>query len=793
MVEREGHPRDADQALGRAEQHVGPRRQRVVVHAAGHLDADEAAQGGEQAAHGQDEQSAVRSVVRSVWAWNCSRCTISRTRTAAHTARVMMSAACTTCSTSVPLSNATATIHERRCPRQDAPRQHDHPDPGDGDQGARGLHHGDGQVLRNQVQVGAQGRGDRGEQVDHAGHEERDGRDAPDAAHADAVRGHFGRRWPRGAAGPSGGQLGVDIGRLRTALDDDVRSDQPLAQGGHGQVRLGQQEAHMQVGSGLDLERRLLAVVQEGGWKAEAPSVLVDHLGGGARAGEEPGVEVGELGHQRTTDDHPRRAGLDRLARHVEGVPAVHVEQRVRDGRVPDSRPDHGAGRPSPPRARQMPREVTATTMASTTRSATAMATVTKKRENHEASYGALERVLLAGGPEDVSQAVDDELDPQQERDGGQHEGRGPQVATEPAVEEARRDEAAGQARVVEPFQADQPGPVFGATLVEGWVGAGPQRAGAHEHRADPRPRFADQVHRGVHGDPELLERTDESRIVVGGEHGDHLGIGTGREGAQGLDEGGVGTQRRGGLVVGAHDRCHQAPAEDHDARPLPFLEPPGDVAAAGPGGVGRLGREQQVTEHLDPAAQGHLDAMLAPRRQIRVQFPSGGDGAAHGISHRVTSGRSPRPLSACRRFSGGAERVPLRWTFVPPTPQERTNWTWRDGVRNGGPAVVFDIDGVLSDAAGRQHFIESGRRDWHAFFEACGDDQVIEEIATLLELLDSSLAVILLTGRPAAGATPDAGLARALRVALGPARDALSRRLRAGHLVQADGRRRAA
>jgi hypothetical protein len=92
---------------------------------------------------------------------------------------------------------------------------------------------------------------------------------------------------------------------------------------------------------------------------------------------------------------------------------------------------------------------------------------------------------------------------------------------------------------------------------------------------------------------------------------------------------------------------------------------------------------------------------------------------------------------------------VPLRWTFVPQTPQERTNWTWRDGVRNGGPAVVFDIDGVLSDAAGRQHFIESGRRDWHAFFEACGDDKVIEEIATLLELLDSSLAVILLTGRP--------------------------------------------
>ena len=62
---------------------------------------------------------------------------------------------------------------------------------------------------------------------------------------------------------------------------------------------------------------------------------------------------------------------------------------------------------------------------------------------------------------------------------------------------------------------------------------------------------------------------------------------------------------------------------------------------------------------------------------------------------------------------------------------------------------MVFDIDGVLSDAAGRQHFIEKGNRDWSAFFEACGDDPVIEEIARLLELLDSSLAVVLLTGRP--------------------------------------------
>jgi len=76
-------------------------------------------------------------------------------------------------------------------------------------------------------------------------------------------------------------------------------------------------------------------------------------------------------------------------------------------------------------------------------------------------------------------------------------------------------------------------------------------------------------------------------------------------------------------------------------------------------------------------------------------------------------------------------------------------NWRWRAGPVEPGRAVIFDIDGVLSDAAGRQHFIERGRRDWAAFFEACGDDQVIEEIARLIDLLDPTLTVILLTGRP--------------------------------------------
>jgi hypothetical protein len=62
----------------------------------------------------------------------------------------------------------------------------------------------------------------------------------------------------------------------------------------------------------------------------------------------------------------------------------------------------------------------------------------------------------------------------------------------------------------------------------------------------------------------------------------------------------------------------------------------------------------------------------------------------------------------------------------------------------------VFDLDGVLSDAASRQHFLDAEPRDWEAFFDACGEDPLIEEVACLLSILDPALQVILLTGRPA-------------------------------------------
>lgn len=76
-------------------------------------------------------------------------------------------------------------------------------------------------------------------------------------------------------------------------------------------------------------------------------------------------------------------------------------------------------------------------------------------------------------------------------------------------------------------------------------------------------------------------------------------------------------------------------------------------------------------------------------------------------------------------------------------------NWCWRDGPIEAGPTVVFDMDGVLSDATRRQHYLEWPRRDWESFFEECGDDEIIAEVARLLECLDDDLRIVLLTARP--------------------------------------------
>jgi phosphoglycolate phosphatase-like HAD superfamily hydrolase len=73
----------------------------------------------------------------------------------------------------------------------------------------------------------------------------------------------------------------------------------------------------------------------------------------------------------------------------------------------------------------------------------------------------------------------------------------------------------------------------------------------------------------------------------------------------------------------------------------------------------------------------------------------------------------------------------------------------WRADPVPAGPTVVFDVDGVLSDATHRQHFLEGPGMYWDSFFSACGEDPLIVETARAGQLLDASYRVVLLTARP--------------------------------------------
>ena len=114
------------------------------------------------------------------------------------------------------------------------------------------------------------------------------------------------------------------------------------------------------------------------------------------------------------------------------------------------------------------------------------------------------------------------------------------------------------------------------------------------------------------------------------------------------------------------------------------------------------------------------------------------------GVPTLLTSGGAAPPEGG-----DGAVKLDFRARTASRHRTDELDLAPASGAADGGPAVVFDIDGVLSDAAGRQHFIERGRRDWPAFFEACGDDPVSRRSPGCSSCSTPRSHVILLTGRP--------------------------------------------
>ncbi len=79
------------------------------------------------------------------------------------------------------------------------------------------------------------------------------------------------------------------------------------------------------------------------------------------------------------------------------------------------------------------------------------------------------------------------------------------------------------------------------------------------------------------------------------------------------------------------------------------------------------------------------------------------------------------------------------------------TNWISRTGRDLAGAAVVFDLDGVISDASHRQHYLVGARsadKDWDGFFGACVDDPPIAAGVALVDAISADITVVILTAR---------------------------------------------
>ena len=105
--------------------------------------------------------------------------------------------------------------------------------------------------------------------------------------------------------------LGVGV------VDLAVAGRHALEEGGAGEFRPGEQEPGVQLGAGLELDPGQLLAGQEDREQAQPAVVLLDHLARRARAGEEAGAEMGQLGLQGGPGDEP-------------GVPVVAQGSRPR-------------------------------------------------------------------------------------------------------------------------------------------------------------------------------------------------------------------------------------------------------------------------------------------------------------------------------------------------------------------------------------------------------------------------------------------------------------------------------
>ena len=208
-----------------------------------------------------------------------------------------------------------------------------------------------------------------------------------------------------------------------------------------------------------------------------------------------------------------------------------------------------------------------------------------------------------------MPEPVHHELEPQEERQPGQHERGRPEVAPQPPVEQAGGDEAPGQTGIVESLHSRQPRTVLTRRGIGGRVGVGTGGPGTDQDGALSGSGHAMQVGARGERDAEPLQFPGEVIGLLGrvDDH-DHLGVGAGREGGEGGRQVLVrpqGLRCAGRPWAAAAD---QLAAEDDDARPLPFGQLLGDVPAGGEGAGGGSRGQQEVTQHHHPATEGDVE-----------------------------------------------------------------------------------------------------------------------------------------------------------------------------------------
>jgi len=77
-------------------------------------------------------------------------------------------------------------------------------------------------------------------------------------------------------------------------------------------------------------------------------------------------------------------------------------------------------------------------------------------------------------------------------------------------------------------------------------------------------------------------------------------------------------------------------------------------------------------------------------------------------------------------------------------------NWYFRDGeAPAGGPLVILDLDGVISNATHRQHFLRGAFKDFRGFFTAATGDPPYESGLALAASIAGDHTVAILTARP--------------------------------------------